>query len=163
MTPSPHDPPQVIYALFDTSLKRVRPMQGLALGISRSGTESLCNALSQSGYSDVYHGFRFILNGHQSLQWLRLPSQRPIVRVPKRCLQTAATKINGWFQEASCCAWHTRRGPISLSVIYIRREPHGHKSALLQRISFHTQLHETPLRRISMWLLSPLCMWRMNQ
>lgn len=35
---------------------RRSPMKVLALGLSRSGTESLRNALSTLGYDHVYHG-----------------------------------------------------------------------------------------------------------
>ncbi|SMQ49842.1 unnamed protein product [Zymoseptoria tritici ST99CH_1A5] len=36
--------------------KRSRPMRVLALGMSRTGTQSVSNALSQLGYDRVYHG-----------------------------------------------------------------------------------------------------------
>ena len=32
-------------------------MQVLALGLSRTGSDSLCNALKILGYNNVYHGF----------------------------------------------------------------------------------------------------------
>lgn len=63
---------RLIYPIPDTQLERDRPMLVLALGISRTGTDSLRNALAQLGYKDIHHGFRFIINFHENLQWLRL-------------------------------------------------------------------------------------------
>ena len=63
---------RIIYPIQDSNLKRERPLEVLALGISRSGTESPRNALFELGYSDVHHGFRFILETREALQWLRL-------------------------------------------------------------------------------------------
>ncbi|KXT01997.1 hypothetical protein AC578_6530 [Pseudocercospora eumusae] len=36
---------------------RIKPMEVLCLGFSRTGTESLCNALRTLGYNGVYHGY----------------------------------------------------------------------------------------------------------
>lgn len=61
-----------IYPLPEKNLKRDRPLQVLALGISRSGTESLRQALIQLGYNDCHHGFRYITSPDEILQWCRL-------------------------------------------------------------------------------------------
>ena len=63
---------RIVYPLPESNLKRDRPMQVLALGISRSGTESLRNALAQLGYDDVFHGFRFVVDTSATLQWIQL-------------------------------------------------------------------------------------------
>lgn len=36
---------------------RIKPMEVLCLGFSRTGTESLCNALRTLGYNGVFHGY----------------------------------------------------------------------------------------------------------
>ena len=63
---------RLIYPLPETRLQRDRPLEVLALGLSRCGTESLRNALIDLGDNDVYHGFRFILKGDETIPWLRL-------------------------------------------------------------------------------------------
>ena len=63
---------RLIYPIEDSHLVRDRPLEVLALGLSRSGTESLRNALYQLGYTDVHHGFRYILETREALQWLRI-------------------------------------------------------------------------------------------
>lgn len=63
---------QYVYPLPEPNLIRDRPLEVLALGLSRSGTESLRQALFELGYNDVHHGYRFILNEGEALQWLRL-------------------------------------------------------------------------------------------
>ena len=59
-----------IYRLDEPKLVRDRPMQVLALGLSRCGTESLKFALEDLGYKGVYHGFE--CTGEQSVVWTRL-------------------------------------------------------------------------------------------
>ncbi|BCS21630.1 sulfotransferase family protein [Aspergillus puulaauensis] len=46
---------------------RTKPMQVLALGMSRSGTESLRRALIMLGYDHVYHGFD--MSESRPMQW----------------------------------------------------------------------------------------------
>lgn len=61
---------RIIYTLPETDHTPARSthnLQVLALGISRSGTESLRQALYQLGYSDVHHGYRFILQTDECL------------------------------------------------------------------------------------------------
>ncbi|OAA81039.1 hypothetical protein LEL_00584 [Akanthomyces lecanii RCEF 1005] len=50
---------RVLYPMKAPSRRRdpAYPMQVLCLGLSRSGTDSLRNALTILGYRDVYHGF----------------------------------------------------------------------------------------------------------
>ncbi|KAL4892694.1 hypothetical protein BDV59DRAFT_179560 [Aspergillus ambiguus] len=50
-----------LYGLPPPARKRSRPMQVLAVGISRSGTESLREALHILGLNHTYHGFDTIL------------------------------------------------------------------------------------------------------
>lgn len=47
---------------------RSRPFEILALGLSRSGTDSLCKALEILGYP-CYHGWRTLEDSKQSLLW----------------------------------------------------------------------------------------------
>nr|ADN06237.1 hypothetical protein [Passalora arachidicola] len=49
--------------------KRTQPMQVLCLGMSRSGTESLCKALEILGIP-TYHGWRSMENHKQSQLWV---------------------------------------------------------------------------------------------
>ena len=59
-----------IYRLDEPNLIRDRPMQVLALGLSRCGTESLKLALEDLGYKGVYHGFES--TAEQAMVWTRL-------------------------------------------------------------------------------------------
>lgn len=52
--------------------KRDVPMQVLAVGLSRTGTESLCRALAILGYDHVYHGFDFLKQPEQVRPWIHL-------------------------------------------------------------------------------------------
>lgn len=51
-------------------MTRDRPLQVLALGLSRCGTESLKFALEELGYNGVYHGYE--ITGQQCMEWTRL-------------------------------------------------------------------------------------------
>ena len=59
---SPFPCPGVLYPLRIPHRTRTpgRPMQILALGLSRTGTDSLRSALEQLGYDKVYHGFTVV-------------------------------------------------------------------------------------------------------
>lgn len=59
-----------IYAFEIPKAKRTRPLQVIAAGPSRSGTESLRNALLELNYQKVYHGWETLLpenNVHMAL------------------------------------------------------------------------------------------------
>jgi hypothetical protein len=59
-----------IYSFDIPKTKRTRPMQVIAAGPSRSGTESLRTALVQLGYQKVYHGWETLVpenNLHMAL------------------------------------------------------------------------------------------------
>lgn len=62
------------YPLPESNYTRDRPLQVLALGPSRSGTDSLRKALVDLGYGDVNHGFHIIdhANIGEVPQWCRL-------------------------------------------------------------------------------------------
>lgn len=47
-------------------------MKVLAVGLSRTGTESLKQALSLLGYDHVYHGFDFLKKPEQVYPWVQL-------------------------------------------------------------------------------------------
>ncbi|KAH8800223.1 hypothetical protein F5884DRAFT_686139 [Xylogone sp. PMI_703] len=49
-----------------------RPMQVLALGLPRTGTDSLRQALSILGYNHVYHGFDIVLSPPDCQAWSQL-------------------------------------------------------------------------------------------
>lgn len=72
LTPLSFDILRLIYPLPEKRLTRDRPLQVLALGISRSGTESLRQALIEIGYDDCHHGFRYITDPTEILPWVRL-------------------------------------------------------------------------------------------
>lgn len=61
-----------MYPIPEKNLTRDRPLQVLALGLSRSGTESLQQALIQLGYTECHHGFRYITDPSETLVWVRL-------------------------------------------------------------------------------------------
>ena len=61
-----------IYPVELPDKKRDRPLEVLALGISRSGTESLRQALIELGYVNCYHGFNYGASPNQAAQWMRL-------------------------------------------------------------------------------------------
>lgn len=66
---------RLIYRLPEKNLARDRPncpLQVLTIGISRSGTESLRQALIRLRYADCHHGFRYITEPAEVLQWVRL-------------------------------------------------------------------------------------------
>ncbi|KAF2158393.1 hypothetical protein M409DRAFT_33184, partial [Zasmidium cellare ATCC 36951] len=56
--------------------QRNKPLQVLALGLSRTGTESLKRALEILDYDHVYHGFDFLKHPDQVLQWVPLLEQK---------------------------------------------------------------------------------------
>lgn len=57
-----------LYPIAPTPARpRTKPMQVLALGMSRSGTESLRRALITLGYDHVYHGFD--MSESRPMQW----------------------------------------------------------------------------------------------
>ncbi|CAF9916309.1 MAG: hypothetical protein ALECFALPRED_010589 [Alectoria fallacina] len=59
-----------LYRFDEPAVVRDRPMQVLALGLSRCGTESLKFALEDLGYRGVYHGFE--VKADQCMVWSRL-------------------------------------------------------------------------------------------
>lgn len=61
---------QWLYRFDEPTIVRDRPMQVLALGLSRCGTESLKFALEDLGYKGVYHGFE--VKADQCMVWSRL-------------------------------------------------------------------------------------------
>lgn len=63
---------RLIYPLNLPTKTRDRPLQVLALGISRSATESLRQALLHLGYINCYHGFDYVNAPNHSIQWIRL-------------------------------------------------------------------------------------------
>lgn len=64
---------KLIYPLKESNHTRDRPLQVLCLGLGRTGTDSLRNALFDLGYNDVNHGFRTASYGvGESVQWYRL-------------------------------------------------------------------------------------------
>lgn len=63
---------RLIYPLNLPTKTRDRPLQVLALGISRSATDSLRQALLHLGYINCYHGFDYVNAPNHSIQWIRL-------------------------------------------------------------------------------------------
>ena len=75
---------QRLYALPAPSLKRDphRPLQVLALGISRCGTDSLRQALATLGYNGVYHGiFKTGAESQLWTQWWDAKAADPLLRI----------------------------------------------------------------------------------
>lgn len=67
-----------LYPLPEPQLTRDRPLQVVALGLGRSGTESLYNALKILGYDGISHGFQHISNEGigGAIQWQRLADRK---------------------------------------------------------------------------------------
>lgn len=63
---SMHPPPQL----------REKKMQVLALGLSRSGTDSLCKALQTLGYDKVWHGFDLPAFPDNFERWVKLKRKK---------------------------------------------------------------------------------------
>lgn len=63
---------RTIYPLKEVNYTRERPLEVLALGLGRTGTESLAQAFDQLGLGVVYHGYRL---GDQDIgacpQWVQ--------------------------------------------------------------------------------------------
>lgn len=67
---------EVVYPLEAPQRCRTVPMQVLAVGPARSGTDSLREALMQLGYDHVYHGYDIALNAGDDKAWRRLFRQK---------------------------------------------------------------------------------------
>ncbi|KAK4888664.1 hypothetical protein LTR27_012450 [Elasticomyces elasticus] len=63
---------ELMYPIEEPSLIRDRPLEVLALGLGRTGTESLALALKELGYGDVYHGWETSEHPGCYPQWVRL-------------------------------------------------------------------------------------------
>ena len=61
-----------LYATFHPPQTRTQPMQVLAVGISRSGTESLRNALHILGIEHTWHGYDAMLPHYTLEEWYKL-------------------------------------------------------------------------------------------
>lgn len=62
-----------LYPLPEPNRTRDRPLQVIGVGPSRSGTDSLRQALIQLGYKEVSHGYHIIDNNIGEIpQWMRL-------------------------------------------------------------------------------------------
>ena len=61
-----------IYPVERPQLRRDRSLQVLALGLSRTGTDSLRQALYELGCYEVYHGYRSAEYTSQKIQWIKL-------------------------------------------------------------------------------------------
>lgn len=60
-----------LYPAKEPNFVRDRPLQVLALGLGRTGTESLALALEELGYGDVYHGWKTAEYPGCFVQWTR--------------------------------------------------------------------------------------------
>ncbi|KAK1094462.1 hypothetical protein LTR48_000337 [Friedmanniomyces endolithicus] len=63
---------KLIYPIKEPDFTRDRPLQVLALGLGRTGTESLALALDELGYGEVYHGWKTAALPGWYVQWARL-------------------------------------------------------------------------------------------
>jgi hypothetical protein len=64
---------QLIYPIWEPNRKRDRALEVIAVGLSRSGTDSLRTALKLLGYDECHHASIFIAQEPgQSPQWCRL-------------------------------------------------------------------------------------------
>ena len=64
---------KLIYPIQEPNRTRDRPLEVLALGLPRSGTDSLRKALKQLGYDECYHGHLFFFDQvRDGPQWARL-------------------------------------------------------------------------------------------
>lgn len=63
---------QWLWPLAPAQRKRTKPMQVLALGLPRVGTDSLSKALQELGYDHVYHGFNTLSDARDNVNWCDL-------------------------------------------------------------------------------------------
>lgn len=65
---------KLLYPIREPDRNRDRDLKILCLGLGRTGTESLCAALVDLGYSEVYHGYSTVAPEHigGSATWYRL-------------------------------------------------------------------------------------------
>ncbi|KAF2167994.1 hypothetical protein M409DRAFT_65558 [Zasmidium cellare ATCC 36951] len=61
-----------LFPIKESRLKRDRQLRVLALGLPRTGTDSLRQALIDLGFDGVHHGFRMASNRSETPQWVRL-------------------------------------------------------------------------------------------
>lgn len=71
-----------LYPTHHQPQRRSQPMQVLAVGISRSGTESLQRALHKLGIEHVWHGYDSILPPYSLEEWYRLAAKKYAERPP---------------------------------------------------------------------------------
>ncbi|KAL4909563.1 hypothetical protein BDW74DRAFT_187620 [Aspergillus multicolor] len=81
----------LIYGVPTPMPKREKPMQVLAVGISRSGTESLREALHILGYEHTHHGFDTILPPYDLENIYRLLKKK--YKTPPAPGETPTTKL----------------------------------------------------------------------
>lgn len=64
---------KLIYPIKEPNRTRDRPLEVIAVGLPRSGTDSLRTSLRLTGYNESMHGFVFVLDEPgQGPQWCRL-------------------------------------------------------------------------------------------
>ena len=61
-----------LYPVHETPIVRTRDLKVLCLGLGRTGTESLHDAILHLGYKGVYHGYRAAETPGEQIQWYRL-------------------------------------------------------------------------------------------
>ncbi|KAK4499835.1 hypothetical protein PRZ48_008021 [Zasmidium cellare] len=86
---------------------RTVPMQVLALGMSRSGTESIRSALEAMGYLRTYHGVRDLLAGNDGYVWAQL-AERKYGKNPQPITREHLDRILGdcaAVTDMPCCAF----------------------------------------------------------
>lgn len=65
-----------IYSIDFPTQTRTRPMEVIAVGISRSGTESLREALQMLGISPTWHGYDSLLRPSSLQAWYHLQTRK---------------------------------------------------------------------------------------
>jgi hypothetical protein len=63
---------QILWPLAPKKLARARRLRIIALGLPRTGTNSLVVALQTLGFHKVYHGFLHVDDPHECVNWLSL-------------------------------------------------------------------------------------------
>ncbi|KAF2168827.1 hypothetical protein M409DRAFT_52832 [Zasmidium cellare ATCC 36951] len=92
---------------MDEAGSRTVPMQVLALGMSRSGTESIRKALEEMGYLRTYHGVQDLLAGKDGFTWAQL-AERKYGKNPQPITREHFYRILGdcaAVTDMPCCAF----------------------------------------------------------
>ena len=150
----------IIFPVKPPNRVRDRPMKVLALGMSRSGTDSLRTALEILGYNGVYHGFEMLYNethDHEFwIPWLKKKHVNVDYNNPKFLSDLTATQFDkalGQYEavtDAPCyCFSHELlvAYPAAKAILNRRKDMEQWRSSF-------TKVYEDIIESKALWLAS---------